>query len=148
MSCQIILCVTSYVMLYLMKCHICYVIYYGISNVMSSLYKFSSWLLDCPFVGLSVCPFACLSVTFYLSRCVQICPSHFLCQIKSKLHQTFSMCDVWSPKLFKIVWDLAHTCMHAQRVKMCTLLLWPFLGQFFNFWGTSWLKFKKTEATL
>ena len=65
-------------------------------------------------ISLSVCPSVCMSRFFaYL----------MLSQLRSKLHQTFSICKVWSPNLFKIVWASPRACVHAQRVKPCTLFL-------------------------
>ena len=79
----------------------------------SSLYKFDSWLSGCPF-----------SYVFFIGS--------WLGQITSDPHQTFSICIVWSPELFKIVWASPRACVHAQRVKLCMLFLPTFFCQFFD----------------
>ena len=105
-----------------------------------SLYKFGS------------CLFVRLFVRYVLSCFFN---GSWLGQIKSKLHQTFSICKVWSPNLFKIVWASPRACVHAQRVKSCTLFLPIFLVICLTFSMSSAAILKpflteneKTEATL
>ena len=105
-----------------------------------------------PYMNLAV---VCLIV------CPVVCPLRFvmvfqwiMARPNQKLHQTFSICKVWSPNLFKIVWASPRTCVHAQRVKSCTLFLPIFLVIFLTFWISSAAILKpflteneKTEAT-
>ena len=101
------------------------------------MYKWNS-INSCinPYINLAVvCLLACLLVR--PSRLVTFFNGSWLFQIKSKLHQTFSICKVWSPKLFKIVWASPRACVHAQRVKSCTLFFPIFLVIFLTFWISS-----------
>ena len=66
------------------------------------------------------------SLSVCLSRfCYHGNTPSYLSQMKSDLHETFSVSSHWSPKLINNVCGRAHARMHAQRVKTCTQL-----GQF------------------
>ena len=72
----------------------------------------------------------------------------FLSQINSKLHETFRITSLGSPEMIYNACVRACAHVHAQRVKSCTLLLCPFLGQFFKFLRRFLTENEKTEATL
>ena len=42
--------------------------------------------------------------------------------MKSDLHETFRVCQDWSPELIDNVRWLACMCVHAQHVEICTQL--------------------------
>ena len=42
--------------------------------------------------------------------------------MKSDLHETFRICQDWSPQLINIVRGHAHACVHAQHMIMCMQL--------------------------
>ena len=97
----------------------------------SSLYKFGSCLIDC----------------------LVDCPSRFfngswLNQMTLDLHRTFTKWKVWSPELFQIVQASARACVHAQRMKSCTLFLPTFLVSCFYFLKPFLSENEKTEAAL
>ena len=77
--------------------------------IILSLYKFGSCLSVSLSVRLSVCP-------------LRFFNGSWLGQMKSKLHQTFSICQLWSPELIYNIRGHARARVHAQRVKTCTLL--------------------------
>ena len=79
-----------------------------------SLFKFGSCLFVCPFV------------TFFFNW-------PWIHQMKSKLHQTSSICQLWSPELIYNIRGHAHARVHTRQVKMCTLLLCLFLLLFCQF---------------
>ena len=62
---------------------------FPLHSFMTSLYKFGSWLVDWLI--------DCLVVRYIWSCFFN---GSWLSQIKSKLHQTFRICKVWSPDLF------------------------------------------------
>ena len=79
----------------------------------------------------------CLSVLFVSSIlnlssvCLSVCvlpkvlpdnTPQYLSQMKSDLHEIFSVLEDWSPELIKSVCACACACMHAQDVEMCTQL--------------------------
>ncbi len=43
----------------------------------------------------------------------------YLCQMRSDLHKTFSVCQDWSPELIINVHGHAQACMYAQCMEMC-----------------------------
>ncbi len=47
----------------------------------------------------------------------------YLSQIKSAIHETFSVFQDLSPELFNIVHAHACACMHAQRILTCMQLV-------------------------
>merc|ERR1712239_109665 len=92
-------------------------------NVRVSLYKFDSCLIVLLFVRPSR----------FVSRFGHNLSVTFLSQINSKLQETFSITSLGSPEMIYNACVRACAHVHAQRVKSCTLLLCPFLGQFFKF---------------
>ena len=67
---------------------------------------------------MSVCVCVCLSVTFCDKRDIP----QYLSQMKSDLHEIFSVLKDWSPELIKSVRARARARVHAQDVETCTQL--------------------------
>ena len=63
--------------------------------------------------------------------------------MKSKLPQTFTICQLWSPELIYNIQGHARARVHAHRVKSCTLILPTFQISFLTFLSLSLLKMKK-----
>ena len=96
-----------------------------------------------PYINLAFVPFVCLfvrpSVMFF-----------HLGQMKKKIRQTLSICQVWSPELISHIRGDARAPVHAQHVKMCTLLqllIWPLFCQFFKVLNPFLTENEKIEAT-
>ena len=56
----------------------------------------------------------CVCVCVRVSQLAQV--AMYLNQMKSDLHETFSICQDWSPELIIIICWHAHTRMHTQHM--------------------------------
>ncbi len=56
----------------------------------------------------------CLSVCVFVSFCDKRDIPQFFSQMKSDLHETFSVLQDWSPELINNVCARAHASMHAE----------------------------------